>query len=122
MTSNRSWHATFNHKLVWKYRSIRNPYIQQDYTTSISDENDPIVDVPNVQPIPPPYNEVYLSNRLRAFERDGWKCTQCDSREMLEAHHVEPVPKGTFDPSIVHRVENLLTLCAKCHSKLPKNR
>jgi hypothetical protein len=26
-----------------------------------------------------------------------------------------------FDPKVVHRVENLQTLCAKCHSRLPRN-
>ena len=123
MTSNRSMHSALNHKLVWKFRSIRNPYIQRNYTTSASDEDGPIVDVPDAQPIAPEYNdEIYLSNRLLAFERDGWKCTQCGSQDKLQAHHIEPVPKGSFDPSVVHRVENLQTLCATCHNKLPDNR
>jgi group II intron reverse transcriptase/maturase len=126
MTSNTSMHTSMNHKLIWKYRSIRNPYTNQNHTaTSISEKtDDPIIDAPNVHPVAPEYNdETYLSNRLLAFERDGWKCTQCGSREKLQAHHIQRVPRGmVFDPQVVHRVENLQTLCAKCHSKLPQER
>jgi len=32
MNSNKSMHTSLNHKLVWKYRSIRNPYISQNHT------------------------------------------------------------------------------------------
>ncbi|MGP8057892.1 MAG: group II intron reverse transcriptase/maturase [Nitrososphaerales archaeon] len=121
MTSNISMHTSLNHKLIWKYRSIRNPYISGRHTTSVSEENDPIMDVPDVQPLAPEYNdEIYLSNRILAFERDGWRCTQCGSREKLQAHHIQRVPVGTaFDPTVVHRVENLQTLCMKCHNRLP---
>ncbi len=109
MASNRSMHTATNNELVWKYRAIRNPYISGNHTTSVTEEDAPMVDVPDVQPIAPEYNdEIYLTNRLLAFERDGWKCTQCGSRERLQAHHIEPVPRGmAFDPSVVHRVENL---------------
>ena len=120
MSSNKSMHTSMNHTLVWKYRSIRNPYIKAtSAVTSVSKiQDNPILDVPEVQPIAHEYNdEIYLSNRLLAFERDGWKCTQCGSQEKLQAHHIEPVPIGTFNPTAVHRVENLQTLCAGCHAK-----
>jgi group II intron reverse transcriptase/maturase len=124
MASLRGMHSTLNHRLIWKYRSIRNPYISENHSaTSVSEENDdPIVDAPNVMPIAPEYSdEIFLLNRLLAFERDGWKCTQCGSRERPQAHHIERVPMGTvFDPTVVHRVENLQTLCATCHNRLPK--
>ena len=118
MSSNKSMHTSLNHKLIWKYRSIRNPYINAASTaTSLSEiQDNPILDVPNVQPIAPEYNdEIYLSNRVLAFERDGWKCTKCGSRDNLQAHHIESVPKGKFDPMEIHRLGNLQTLCAKCH-------
>jgi hypothetical protein len=71
------------------------------------------VDAPDVRWLTPEYNdEIYLSNRILAFERDEWKCTKCDSREELQAHHIESVPKGVFDPTIVHRVENLQSAIA----------
>ncbi len=55
--------------------------------------------MPQLQPIARKYNdEIYLSNRILAFERDGWKCTQCGSRERLQAHHIETSPKRTIRP------------------------
>ena len=33
---------------------------------------------------------------------------------------VEPVPRGTIDPLVVHRVENLQTLCTPVISKYPR--
>jgi len=89
-------------------------------STLDTDEN-PIIDVSDRLPITTPYNdEIYLSNRILAFERDGWKCVQCGSRDNLQAHHVKPVPKGQFDSSIIHHTENLQTLCASCHFRVPK--
>jgi RNA-directed DNA polymerase len=122
MSSNKSTHTSLNSKLVWKYRSIRNPYINPSaaVTKVIQADVNPITDVPDVQTVNPKYDEIYLLNRLLAFERDGWKCTECGSRDNLQAHHIEPVPKGQFDPLVVHRVENLQTLCADCHFRLPK--
>lgn len=122
MTSNRSMHTSTNYALLWKYRSIRNPYLKGSFSTNVTDENDPIVDEPDIHPIAPEYDEIYLTNRILAFDRDGWKCTQCGSRENLQAHHIEPVPKGVFDSVVVHRVENLQTLCTTCHGKIPKER
>ena len=123
MSSNKSTHTSLKSKMVWKYRSIRNPYINPEIPiTSISNaDDDSIIDIPNILPITPEYDETFLSNRILAFERDGWKCTKCGSQENLQAHHVEPVPKGQFDPMVVHRIENLQTLCAKCHSEQPKS-
>ena len=125
MSSNKSTHSSLNHKLVWKYRSIRNPYISPDIvvTNALDTDENPIIDMPDALPRVAPYNdEIYLSNRLLAFERDGWRCTKCGSRVNLQAHHNEPVPRGTiFDPTIVHRVENLQTLCATCHHAVPQH-
>jgi hypothetical protein len=113
-----------NHEAVWKYRSIRNPYINPNIiVTNISETDDnPILDVPEVQPIAPEYNdEIYLSNRLLAFERDEWKCTHCCSRGNFRRTTLNQVPQGGFDPSVIHRVENFRTPCATCHLGLPKN-
>jgi RNA-directed DNA polymerase len=45
--------------------------------------------------------------KLRAKMRDGFKCVRCGSTEKLAAHH----KKGTKS----HRIEDLETLCQKCH-------
>jgi RNA-directed DNA polymerase len=121
MTSNRSMHTVKNYRRAWKYRSISNPYINGGYSTGIPEEDNPVIDVPDIRWLTPEYNdETYLTNRLLAFERDGWKCTKCGSQENLQAHHIEPVPIGTFDPIVVHRVGNLQALCADCHKRLPR--
>ena len=123
MASTRSMHTARNHQLAWRYRSIRNPYVSPStiVTSGTQVDANPIIDVPDIQPVNPQYNEIYLSNRILAFERDGWKCTKCGSRDNLQAHHIDPVPKGTFDASVIHRVENLRTLCAMCHQKIPRS-
>ncbi len=77
MASNSSMRTSLNHKLVWRYRSIRNPCVNANHkSTGISIEPaSPIVDVPDAQPIAPEYNdEIYLCYRFLAFERYGWKC------------------------------------------------
>ena len=123
MSSNKSLHTALNNRLVWKYRSIGNPYITPSIivTSTLDTDENPIIDVPDSLPITTPYNdEIYLSNRILAFERDGWKCTRCGSRDNLQAHHIQPVPKGQFDPVVVHRIANLQTLCGICHHKIAK--
>ena len=45
--------------------------------------------------------------KLRAKMRDGYKCVRCGSTEKLAVHH----KKGTKS----HRIEDLETLCQKCH-------
>jgi RNA-directed DNA polymerase len=45
--------------------------------------------------------------KLRVKMRDGYKCVRCGSTEKLAAHH----KKGTKS----HRIEDLETLCQKCH-------
>jgi len=45
--------------------------------------------------------------KLRAKMRDGYKCVRCGSTEKLKIHH----KKGTKS----HRLEDLDTLCQKCH-------
>jgi RNA-directed DNA polymerase len=124
MSSNKSAHTSLNSNLVWKYRSIKNPYIKPStIVTSVTQADaNPIVDVPDIQLVNPRYDEPYPANRLLAFERDGWKCILCGSREDLQAHHIQPVPKGQFDPITVHRIEDLQTLCLGCHARLPKAR
>jgi 5-methylcytosine-specific restriction endonuclease McrA len=44
------------------------------------------------------------------FERDGWKCRHCRSREGLHPHHM--IYKSAGGPDDLW---NLCTLCYKCH-------
>jgi len=112
----------------WKYRKIKNPYLLGNLMTNAETEpEDPMAvaeTIQNVHPISKAYGEIYLKNRIIAFRRDGWRCRDCNTRtKSLVAHHVIRVPrKGKYDPEIVHRVDNLRTMCASCHRHLLENR
>ena len=49
--------------------------------------------------------------RLKAFERDGWRCTACGRAGRLEAHHEPPLRAGG-DP---YALDGIKTLCRSCH-------
>ena len=51
------------------------------------------------------------ARRKAVLKRDGFKCCNCDSLEDLEVHHMRPVSDGG-----THHLNNLQTLCRKCHS------
>ena len=106
--------------LFWKYRYIKNPYLK-GLETCIPDEDTPFVDAREIHPIAQEYDDIYQTNRLLVFVRDGYCCTtpDCNERVNLVAHHIELVPKNmNFDPKWVHRVENLVTKCTTCHNKI----
>jgi len=44
------------------------------------------------------------------FERDGWACRHCHNRNGLHPHHLTYRSQGGQ-----HTLDNLLTLCWKCH-------
>lgn len=47
------------------------------------------------------------------LKRDAWCCQFCGGRTNLHVHHVEWRSHLGRD-----QIENLITLCASCHSKL----
>ena len=49
--------------------------------------------------------------RLKAMERDGWRCRSCGKAGRLEVDHVVPLARGgdPFNPA------NLQALCRSCH-------
>ncbi|MGB3390738.1 MAG: HNH endonuclease signature motif containing protein [Pseudaminobacter sp.] len=51
--------------------------------------------------------------RLLAKRRDGWKCVQCDARGRLEVDHIKPIRDG----GAPYDLENLQSLCPKCHAR-----
>ena len=54
-------------------------------------------------------------DRLRhlVLERDGWRCQQCGRMTNLEVHHLN-LRSGLGSDTL----ENLITLCAACHSSV----
>lgn len=58
----------------------------------------------------------YRNLRNSIFERDGWCCIECGSKEKLEVDHIKSYskyPELRFEPT------NLRTLCKPCHRKTP---
>ena len=49
--------------------------------------------------------------RMRIFQRDGWRCTNCGRAGRLECDHVLPLDRGgdMWSP------DNLQSLCVDCH-------
>jgi len=53
---------------------------------------------------------IYDRNKNLMYERDDWKCRNCNRRNGLHPHHViYQGQQGSDD------LNNLLTLCAWCH-------
>lgn len=52
--------------------------------------------------------------RLKALDRDEWRCVQCGERRGLEVDHVLPVRDR---PELAWSIDNLQCLCGRCHSR-----
>jgi ATP-dependent DNA helicase RecQ len=55
--------------------------------------------------------ESYEQLRRQVLRRDGWRCQSCGTTSNLEVHHKEFRSQSGDDSE-----ENLITLCATCHS------
>jgi transcription elongation factor Elf1 len=72
----------------------------------------------------------------KVYERDNFKCTRCNSKDRIEAHHIKPIKqiidenKMLFEDNdklylylinldiiIDEKLENGITLCRNCHKK-----
>lgn len=58
------------------------------------------------------YRTRWGGNYKLALERDGFTCRLCEATAQLEVHHINGEGEKRGDD---HRLENLLTLCRKCH-------
>jgi 5-methylcytosine-specific restriction endonuclease McrA len=56
-------------------------------------------------------SELYDQLRKQVLRRDGWKCQCCGAKTNLEVHHKQSRSQGGLDSE-----ENLITICAGCHS------
>lgn len=59
------------------------------------------------------YGTEWLTIRKAVKERDGFCCQACGSVENLNTHHIRP-----FRETRSHEMDNLVTLCGACHSKV----
>lgn len=56
-------------------------------------------------------------SQAKAMARDGFKCADCNSEKMLIVHHINHW-KQIKDKLQIHDVNNLRTLCRRCHLKV----
>jgi 5-methylcytosine-specific restriction endonuclease McrA len=57
--------------------------------------------------------DYYRKLHRDVLERDGWRCQNCGASERLQVHHIRS--RGALGDDAA---ENLITLCADCHSRL----
>jgi hypothetical protein len=57
----------------------------------------------------------YRRVKKMVLERDNCKCQICGSNEKLQVHHRKTLREA---PGLSHSMDNLITLCIKCHFKL----
>ena len=55
----------------------------------------------------------YENLRQQVLGRDGWRCQSCGTMTTLEVHHKEFRSHSGDDSE-----ENLITVCAACHTTL----
>ena len=53
----------------------------------------------------------YEALRQQVLRRDGWRCQSCGTMSNLEIHHKQFRSHAGHDSE-----ENLITLCAQCHT------
>ena len=61
----------------------------------------------------------YRRVKKMVLERDNYKCQVCDSNLKLQVHHKKTLREA---PELSHNMDNLMTLCIKCHFKLHRGK
>ena len=56
----------------------------------------------------------YKALQIAVLERDDWICQQCDRYTEAPPHHLQKLSQGGQDV-----IENLISLCIRCHDKYP---
>lgn len=61
--------------------------------------------------------EAYNQLRRKILNRDGWRCQICGSASNLQVHHLQ-FRSALGDDTM----DNLITLCNRCHNDVHLNR
>lgn len=62
------------------------------------------------------YKQIPVALRQQVLKRDNYTCTRCGAngeKREIETHHIIPVRKGG-----THSLDNVITLCLKCHLEI----
>ena len=54
-------------------------------------------------------------NRIKALERDNYKCVVCGSDYCVQVHHKDGLGRNKPKEQKNNDLDNLITLCARCH-------
>jgi len=72
--------------------------------------------IPHLGDTPHPHPQYWYDLQWRMLDRDGWRCTNCNSRWNLLGHHRSYARWGR------ERLEDLYTLCRECHENFHAHR
>jgi len=92
----------------YRRKTLNNPYLEDDATPILKYE----MENPHIDTWDGTLSRSkaeWLERRTHVLVRDNYCCTECGSTEKLEVHHLKPTGGN--------RLENLQTLCKKCHGK-----
>ena len=56
--------------------------------------------------------ELWIEKRIQVWESDGHKCTRCKVDTTIDECHIDHIKSGILGSN---RLENLRTLCPRCH-------
>jgi 5-methylcytosine-specific restriction endonuclease McrA len=72
---------------------------------------------------PKPKGNIHVNfNRIVCLERDNYTCQICGSKtNILQVHHKDDKGPHISGGKVNHNLDNLETLCIKCHHKLHWN-
>ena len=68
----------------------------------------------SISGVPINSNTILEVFRLRALERDHYRCQKCNVKYPLEIHHI--------NNHIALELDNLVTLCRSCHKQIHKKK
>ena len=64
------------------------------------------------------YGKKWQRIRSMVLKRDGYMCRECRRYgKRVPAEHVHHVAHAEDDPTRIYDLDNLISLCAKCHNK-----
>jgi len=62
-------------------------------------------------------NYHFSGNRKSALERDNYTCQHCGTQDDLQVHHIDGNGMTSPRESRNNDLDNLITLCRRCHTK-----
>ena len=55
-------------------------------------------------------------NPKEIFDRDNYQCQECGNKDDLTIHHIDRNGRNSKNPN--NDIDNLITLCRSCHSRI----